>query len=50
MILLLGDNDLIPSLGLSEDDDGVDDDIVDDNVDELLMTMMMIMMPPFAEE
>ena len=34
MILLLGDNDLILSLGHSEDDDGVDEDI-DEDIDEI---------------
>ena len=37
MILLVGNNDLILSLGHSEDDDGVDediDDIVEDNVED----------------
>ena len=58
MILLLGDNDLILSLGHSEDDGGVDDDIddeindeIDDEInDEINDELLMIMMPPSAEE
>ena len=61
MILLLGDNDLILSLGHSEDDGGVDDDIdeindeindeTDDEInDEINDELLMTMMPPSAEE